>query len=227
MSMGYAIVLHLSDADVRATNIDASKLGATLAEAVGTDAYPLGLPGGRRVGPWTVAGPYHSASMVVLRADATGIAAVGAGTIDDSTASAWQAQLTPRAHAAALRDLRSPHKRLAAATTEGSDILEAYFGPDRSATSLGSIWWFYADALRTTSGPASLGPVVASAMGTYDGDAFGLGSHANALNKLGALVADGSVRLVWSGNRLCRPDDLTDPETRRYEDLTGRADVSV
>lgn len=213
--MGYGIVLHLRDRSVRDERISPDELGTDLARVlVDATSGPAGGPS-VSAGPWQAAGAQHSSAMTIFTATAEGITITGTAPDDDDGSWAWQDQLTPRMHADAVRDVQRHPARAARLAAQSPDPFAAYFGADRSASAEASVWWFYADALGRAD-PATLGPAVVELMGSYLRASTSLGSHANALNKAGAIVAPGNVTLVWSGNRLCRPGQLTELEQPRW-----------
>lgn len=195
-------------------------VGRHLAHLLGHDAYPSGGLPTRSAGPFAVVGAWHASGRATITMGPHGatMAATGgapadlgrAGQRDDRPADdGWVAQLSAGAMAArTAAALRAPW-RLNASLARGQSLTDAAYGPNRVAgTSLASLWWFHADALaQGLPDPGQLGAAAIALIETHLDSAAAVGTHGNALNKAGALVAETNVLVVWSGNRLCRAGD--------------------
>lgn len=211
--MGYGIVLTLDDTQVRADGLPAPALTEDLVAVLGTDSYPSGFEPAAS-GPWQSVGAFHSNELAGFKLTAGGLTRLPLRDLDvGADSAAWQRVLAPRDFAEVARTLQRHPPRGARLAAARSDMVDGYFGPDRSVRSLRSVWWFYADAVGSV--PADLDATVMRMMNCRVEAGASCGSYANALNKVGALVSDDDVTLVWSGNRLCRPLDLTAPEQER------------
>jgi hypothetical protein len=205
--MGYATVLHLDHRHVRAAALDGAAIGDALVDVV-DGARHHETPAA--VGPWLTCGSFHASSMVVISATASTLE-VGRG-VDDGD---WCSQVTATRHAAAARTVQQHPGRFTRAVASGTGLAELMFGRDRGATADASVWWFYDDAAGDIDA-AALGAGVLGLLDTHFDSAVSTGVYANALNKAGFVHGDGSVLLVWSGNRLCRPDELSERERAVY-----------
>lgn len=202
--MGFGIVVHSDDTVLR--QLDADAAGAALMSVLGTQSYPQVFTPSA-AGPWTSVGAWHATGRPVPLSLSAEAVTVGDGP--DSPA-AWHPALTPSDHMRAVRDLRSAAgvQKLARA---GGDSTVAAFGPD--VPTLASIWWVYADGLHAGIDEAAVGAAALQLLADRARSSAGIGSYGNMLNRLGGITGnDTTVAVVWSGNRLCRPDGLTEQE---------------
>lgn len=215
--MGYGIVLHLDDVAARAlvASEGTLALGEHLLAVLGQSNYPAAARGAAS-GPWSRLGAFHSSHQVFFEVTPETIEQVSFDEyVGDGDSWAFQESWTPGRAAAATRELLRSPVRQAELAVQGPAAL---YGADRTTgRSLASAWFFYADALSfaDSSSAATLGEAAARLMETHLEASASLGSHASALNKVGALTAPGAVRLVWSGNRVCAPSALTEREAVR------------
>lgn len=236
--MGYGIVLWLDDEAVRnelETRPDvevASELVRELATVVGADTYPVpGLPS-LRAGHWQRLGSWHTTDLVGLEVSRTGGRLLGPGeALPPAPGGVWQPQLSFGEVARRTREaLRHPAALERALARNGGDKRAAICGPNLvRGRSLASLWWLYADALRSgspsngTSEDEELGAKILQAIDTHVEGAISLRTYSNALNKAGALLLDERAGLVWSGARICTPSELTERELPLYERRFARS----
>jgi hypothetical protein len=224
--VGYGYVLHLDDQAARrilageasvdpAGRIVPSRdvppasgqeiLGRSLLDAVADGPYPT-ISHPRTVGPWRCAGAFHSTAQVLLRVSDRGIGPAGPDWESDDDPAGWSKQWTAgMVHQAVQQALRHPPQ-----------IPLTTVVPDAVHGSAASVWWLYASALPGPGNPAILGAGIQRLLDTRSGEPISWGSHANALQKAGTLHGVGPVHLVWSGNRVCLPEDLTPRETEAF-----------
>lgn len=216
--MGYGYVLALDDGWAR--ELTPGQVAQAMVQATGTDAYPT-TKSRSTAGPWTCVGAYHATQPAALRLNGTDLQPelVPVGSVHDGP---FIHQLTAADIHRATRDAqRHPARLHTAMSRTGGDPMVALFGPDplRAAASIASVWLLHADAYTMWSpDPAALmtiGEQVLQLLNTRDEAAVSFGSHVNALEKVGAVLSDDPVTLIWSGNRITTPNGLTEPERTR------------
>jgi hypothetical protein len=221
--MGYAIVLVSDDPALRATlNSDTPEQALTdLLTTIGTDSYPAGGLDPTTVGPWHRVGAFYSTGFQRFTVTDPRTVTLNHDGPDEGDA-VWQNQITARDHMAATREMqRHPAQFQQKMARAGGDAHLAAFGPDRLAHSCWSVWWFYADALDRGAefAPDTLDRLRAAISSNRTEVGLRYGVHGNALSKVGgAFIPNSPVHLIWSGNRVCRPDRLTDKEVEVFVD---------
>lgn len=228
--MGYGIVMWLDDVAARqalASPAGVEALGVDLVACAGSDSYPVGGLEPTRVGPWQRVGAFYSSHMAAVEVTSSGAAEVALSRADEDPSGEYCGVWVPQLRAGEMarrttEAMRHPH-RLAMAQAQGQSLADAVYGTNPAAgTSSASLWWLYADALAQLDragrygAAGALGRGVAAGLETHLEGSVSLGSHAGALNKAGSLVGDGPVVVLWSGNRMCRAEALTERELPTY-----------
>jgi hypothetical protein len=238
--MGYGIIISLDDAAVR-RDPDLELLARGLADVVGTDSYPSRGLDPITTGPWQRLGAWHSNDMVTITIEADGARVVPgpSGTGRDrrtpveraewaaTDPQQWASRIDSRTHREAYRQTSRSHRstQIQALNAAGRDPRDALYGPDRvRGRGRRSLWWVHADTLNFGFAATAAATAVYTALDDRFAGEIRLGSHIAGMCRAGVLIGAGPVTVVWSGNRICLPEELTSSETGT---LTSRLGWSV
>jgi hypothetical protein len=198
-AVGFAVVLFCGHSEM--AGVGDAELAVTLAEVVSAGA----VPGARDAssGPWRVGGLFHSSATATLVIDATASAASFVDTTSGE-APAPAGAVDPTFTSGQL------HEAVRALSRRGGPVsIDEVLGADPlgGIEPVGSLWWFYLDAigdLHRAAGadPAALGATVREASMDRSSGVVAVGSHVNALNCAARVAPGAVVELQWAGNRL-------------------------
>lgn len=233
--MGYSSVLWLDERPLRAAlaaGTPEAALGADLGAAMlrladgsygAAGAATTTVPAG---GDATVgrAGTFHSTDAQLLRWTGTQLVPVPLSQLDELAdvdravpdGKFVDALGAGQLHRLAVDARRHPHRH--------RQLLGDLNGAPLTGDGAVSFWWVHHDGLSAGTDPAELGGGTLRLMRTHLEDAATVGSHANAVGKLGTLLdADVEFGCAWWGTAAYRLVRLLDSG----EDWTGRFQAYV
>jgi hypothetical protein len=205
--MGYARVAICLDH--RDTAAAAEELLAALAERSPTEAAATDR--------WRLGPRWHTTTPVALCAHADGVLEVLAGPGVNSSpalhddALGWQPKVPARELAELARTTRRDPRVAQRVAAAGVEAVVGRRAPDPSQA---SVWLVRLDGadLLAAHGAALPGRIDAVLRDRWE-ETAGPPGFPQALEHLGSFThPDGEVRLMWSGNRVCVPSELTERE---------------